>query len=99
LSGLDKTHADQAGAVRQQVPFAWAQGESEKRGARVSQRTDGLTGRAMRVEGVGNAVPRASTPPSWSRQRPAPSVRRSDEERERRHRERAIAAWLRSLNR
>jgi hypothetical protein len=65
----------------------------------VAQRTDGPTGRAMRIEGVGHAISRATAPPSWSRQRPAPSVRRSDEERERRHRERAIAAWLRSLSR
>jgi hypothetical protein len=31
--------------------------------------------------------------------RPRPSDRRADEDRERRHRERTIASWLRSLSR
>jgi hypothetical protein len=65
----------------------------------VSQETERTTGRTLRLTGVGTAVPPGVTAPSWSQQRPRPSARRSDEERERRHRERTIAAWLRSLNR
>ena len=65
----------------------------------MGQQTEGSTGRTMRVTGVGTSVPASAMPASWSKQRPAPSARRGIEARERRHRERAIAAWLRSLNR
>jgi hypothetical protein len=51
------------------------------------------TGRAMRLAEVG-----APTAPV-TRQQPKPSVRRQEEERRRRVRERAISAWLRSLSR
>ncbi len=50
-------------------------------------------GRTMRLTDVGGAVPKAK------QGRFAPSVERSLEERERRHRERAIASWLRDLSR
>jgi hypothetical protein len=63
------------------------------------QASEGTTGRTLRIGGVGQTVPHASAPASWSQQRPRPSARRFDEERERRHRERTIAAWLRSLSR
>ena len=65
----------------------------------MSQQTEGSTGRTMRVAGVGKSMQAMTASPSFASRRTAPSVRRSDEERERRHRERTIAAWLRSLNR
>jgi hypothetical protein len=65
----------------------------------VPQRAEESTGRTMRVSGVGTSVPRGAPPPAWSQPGTKPSARRSAEERERRHRERTIAAWLRSLNR
>ena len=55
--------------------------------------------RSMRVSGVGTTVPSGTVPPAWAQDRRRPSRLRGDEERERRHRERAIAAWLRSLSR
>jgi hypothetical protein len=63
----------------------------------VSQQFNELSanGRTMRLTGVGKSPP----PPAFMPQQARPSSRRSDEERERRHRERAIASWLRSLSR
>ena len=64
------------------------------------QRTSGeTTGRTMHVSGVGRTLPASAMPSSWSQRSPRPSERRSDEDRERRARERTIAAWLRSLSR
>ncbi len=50
-------------------------------------------GRTMRLTDVGGVAPKAK------QARFAPSVERSRQERERRHRERAIASWLRDLSR
>ena len=49
-------------------------------------------GRTMRLTDVGTAVPKPKG-------RFVPSVERSEQARARRHRERAIAAWLRDLSR
>jgi hypothetical protein len=62
---------------------------------------EGLDVRSLRVGEPGDTVRRAPDPanPSESRFARPPSARRGDEERARRHRERAIAAWLRDLAR
>jgi hypothetical protein len=52
---------------------------------------------AMRA-GVRPKAGSRETPQPFS-MRPRPSDRRADEDRERRHRERTIASWLRSLSR
>jgi len=74
--------------------------DPETRGAaKVQQRLDEVTdGRTMKIANVGND-PRGVVPPRFER-RPDPRLRpqRSEEDRMRRHRERAIAAWLRSLS-
>ena len=59
---------------------------------RVQDQPRTVTSRTLRLEGVG-AMP---APPKG---RFKPSADRSQAERERRHRERAIAAWLRDLSR
>jgi hypothetical protein len=53
----------------------------------------------MKISDVGGDVPQGHMPPAFDR-RPEPRLRpqRSEEDRRRRHRERAIAAWLRSLS-
>lgn len=53
-------------------------------------------GRTLRLEGVGRRVPAVPDEPPARRFRP--SAERGRFERERRHRERAIAAWLRDLS-
>jgi len=61
--------------------------------------TPAATGRTLRMSGVQGTVAGLSGAPDRAQGRFAPSVVRSNEERERRHRERAIAAWLRDLAR
>ena len=55
--------------------------------------------RTYRLTGVGRSVPPSAVPKAFTQQRPRPSALRTDEERERRHRERTISTWLRSLSR
>ena len=63
------------------------------------QSSEQASGRTMRLTGAGKLNPSGAVAPSWVQQRPRPSARRTDEDRERRARERTIAAWLRSLSR
>ena len=67
----------------------------------MQQATGGSAGKTLSLTDVGRRVPLPgeSAPPSRQRRFERPSERRSGEDRERRHRERAIAAWLRSLER
>jgi len=57
------------------------------------------TGHTLQMADVRGTVEGLSRAPAGTSGRFAPSVERSNQDRERRHRERAIAAWLRDLAR